>query len=183
MLKDSVILKCAPTMAGLKTGNLFGYPVTDQATLVRELGELNRSLVPRGVRLVLLRYDGSRALLYMYRPSYLRRDMDSPLAREILNQLGYPTESVARCITELKSRLDTGDDFPHEIGLFLGYPAVDVYGFIANKAQCAKCVGTWKVYGDVAEAQKRFRMYKKCTRCYQNSYARFNSFDRLIVAV
>lgn len=183
MLKDNVIAKCAPTMAGLKTANLFGYPCSDKEELYRSVRELNRILVPCHLRLMILKYDGQRALLYLCRPSYLMRDLSDPLAAEILSQLGYPVESVAHCIAELQARLTENAEFPHEIGLFLGYPPVDVYGFIMNKAQCAKCVGTWKVYGNVEEAEKKFRMYKKCTRCYQCSYARHNCFEKMVVAV
>ncbi len=38
--------------------------------------------------------------------------------------------------------------FPHEIGLFLGYPPEDVCGYIRNKGKCQKCTGHWQVYGD-----------------------------------
>ncbi|MBQ6336525.1 MAG: DUF3793 family protein [Ruminococcus sp.] len=183
MLIDTVIARSAPSLAGLKTANMFGYVCADKDQLIGEIRVINRTLVPRRARLILLSFDGRRALLYLYRPSFLRRDLAHPLAQEILSQLGYPTDNPARCLMELQRRVNESEEFPHEVGLFLGYPAVDVYGFIANKAQCAKCVGTWKVYGDAEEAEKRFRMYKKCTRCYQCSYARFASFEKLVVAV
>ena len=57
-----------------------------------------------------------------------------------------------------------GGDFPHEVGLFLGYPAEDVRGFIENRAAGCKCVGCWKVYGDVNAAKMRFASFEKCTR-------------------
>lgn len=67
-------------------------------------------------------------------------------------------------------RLGESDEFPHEIGLFLGYPVEDVKGFIENKASCAKCVGYWKVYGDEEKAQKLFNQYKKCTGVYKKQW-------------
>ncbi len=183
MLTETVVARCAPTLAGLKTANLFGYMCSDKAKLIEAIRKLNRVLTCRRARLILLSYDGKRALLYLYRPCYLERDLAQPLARQILSQLGYPVESAALCLTELRKRLVEYDEFPHEIGLFLGYPAVDVYGFMENHARCAKCVGTWKVYGDVEEAERKFRMYQKCTRCYQHSYERFRSFEKLVVAI
>lgn len=51
-------------------------------------------------------------------------------------------------------------DFPHEIGLFLGYPLEDVQGFIENRAEGYKCVGCWKVYGDEEYAKQEFRAIK-----------------------
>lgn len=41
----------------------------------------------------------------------------------------------------------------------LGYPAEDVQGFIENETKECKCVGCWKVYGDVEQAQKKFEQY------------------------
>ena len=86
-----------------------------------------------------------------------------------------------RRMQELVRRLNRGKDFPHEIGLFLGYPAEDVSGFIRHGARCAKCVGTWKVYGDEESARKKFALYQKCTRLYCEAYRKHNNLDRLLV--
>ena len=51
-------------------------------------------------------------------------------------------------------RLGQAAEFPHEIGLFLGYPPEDVQGFLENRL--CKCVGCWKVYGDEQAAQNGF---------------------------
>ena len=48
-------------------------------------------------------------------------------------------------------------------------------------ADKAKCVGTWRVYGDEEAAKKKFALYKKCTRVYKDAYRRHNSFERLVV--
>ena len=84
--------------------------------------------------------------------------------------------------THLIRRLSRSEDFPHEIGLFLGYPCEDVRGFIDNKAACAKCVGCWKVYGDEEKAKKQFERFKKCTRIYQQQWADGKPLTRLTVA-
>ena len=74
------------------------------------------------------------------------------------------------------------DEFPHEIGLFLGYPPEDVRGFIEEGAAKCKCTGCWKVYGDVERAQKLFAAYKKCTAVYQKQHAQGKSIEQLTVA-
>ena len=53
-------------------------------------------------------------------------------------------------------------EFPHEIGLLLGYPAADVEGFIENKGQDSLYSGYWKVYDDVEHAKRLFDAYNKC---------------------
>ncbi len=156
MSEELVVEQCSPTMAGLKTGNLFSCPAEDTRTLWQSIRRLNQRLVPCGIRLVPVKSLGDRELIYMYRPEKLRRDLREQGARAILREKRYPTEDPERCVVELVRRLNRGKDFPHEIGLFLGYPAEDVSGFIRHGARCAKCVGTWKVYGDEESARKKF---------------------------
>ena len=86
------------------------------------------------------------------------------------------------CLRRLFERLRTSEAFPHEIGLFLGYPPEDVEGFIAQRT-CAKCVGCWKVYGDVERAQRLFARYAHCTDIYLRKFAQGRDIERLTVAV
>ena len=50
------------------------------------------------------------------------------------------------------------------------------------KKRKAKYSGMWKIYGDTEKAKKRFDVYRKCTKLYQDAYTRHNSIDRLVVA-
>ena len=182
MCEELLVEQCAPTMAGLKTGSLFSCPKEDRAELLRSIRSLNARLVPRGLRILPVKTVGDRELIYLYRPARLRRDLEDALAAELLAERRYPAGGADRCVAELVRRLNRETDFPHEVGLFLGYPPQDVEGFIREHAREAKCVGAWKVYGDVASAQRRFDLYKKCTRVYREAYKKHNSFDRLIVS-
>lgn len=69
-------------------------------------------------------------------------------------------------------RMRTSRGFPHEVGLFLGYPPEDVLGFVCNRARNYKAVGLWKVYGDTQRALSRFEACRKCT---EESIDRFKS--------
>ena len=75
MFENLVVSQCAPTMAGLKTGNLFTCPFAGKDILHKNLRRLNEALVPRGARILPLRYGESRVLLYMYRPGQLKKDL------------------------------------------------------------------------------------------------------------
>ena len=60
-------------------------------------------------------------------------------------------------------RLRENDEFPHEIGLFLGYPIEDVVGFIRYAGKGCKLSGLWKVYGDAEAASRLFdRLSRVC---------------------
>ena len=90
-------------------------------------------------------------------------------ARDILLSKGYSCESVESDIVHLIRQICSQNTFPHEIGLFLGYPPVDVKGFMEDTRKGVKCVGYWKVYGDKEKAEKTFSSYKKCTEVYKNT--------------
>ncbi len=182
MSEDSIVYHCAPTLAGIKTGNLFSAEFHSKDELIHFARTVNRQLTHKGLRFLLMRADEKRALFYLYRPSALQRDLQSSTARKILTKRGYNPQNCDVCVAELARRLRTANEFPHEIGLFLGYPPEDVYGFIHNKASDYKCVGCWKVYGDENAARQTFAKYKKCTNVYCQQWKKERNIERLAVA-
>lgn len=182
MSEGYLIRNCSPTLAGLKTASLFTCPYVCREELLTSLRQMNRRLRSKGLRLVPLRFSEKNALLYLYRPSRLTADMHCPLAHRLLTEKGYDTVSCHRCVAQLRQRLDQQADFPHEIGLFLGYPPEDVQGFMELGPDRCKCTGCWKVYSDVESAQKKFAQYKKCTRVYCQQWENGRDIERLTVA-
>ncbi|MBR1457514.1 MAG: DUF3793 family protein [Oscillospiraceae bacterium] len=183
MSEDVLVQCCAPTLAGLKTGSLFSFSYATRAEMASDIRQLNRLLAPRGLRILPLRYTNGHALLYLFRPAGLRRDLGDKTAKEILTAAGYDDLRVEPCVQRLRKRLLEGADFPHEIGLFLSYPPEDVRGFIDNKAKNYKCIGYWKVYGDETRAQQTFEKYKKCTDSYCRSLRAGCCLAQLAVSV
>ena len=171
----------APTLAGLKTGNLFPCSFDDRKAFQEDLRQINRVLVPRGLRLIPLRLEEHKALLYLFRPASLDRDLADETARDLLKQAGYEDLRQRPCLRELTKRLRAREDFPHEIGLFLSYPPEDVRGFICHQGKCSKCTGCWKVYGDEAAAKERFAAYKTCTADLCQRHADGDSLEHLTV--
>lgn len=182
MSEEYVIRHCAPTLAGLKTASLFGCPYESKEALLASIRQMNRKLCAKGLRVLPLRFSEKRALIYLYRPRQLRHDLADSTAAGLLRRCGYNTESCDRCVVQLARKLRRQEDFPHEIGLFLGYPVEDVCGFIENNAGGCKCVGCWKVYGDEEAAKKKFAQYKKCTKVYCDQWAKGKAIERLTVA-
>ncbi len=181
MAVDDVIRHGAPTLAGLKTGNLFPCSFTDRGELLAQLRLVNRVLVPRGLRLLPLRLGEDRGLLYLFRPARLSRDLAEREAGRILDRAGYRERDWIPCLRELRRRPGAGEDFPHEIGLFLGYPPEDVRGFIEHRGRNCKCAGCWKVYGDPDKARRRFSAYRRCTGNYCRRRAKGATLEALTV--
>ena len=105
------------------------------------------------------------ASLFRYQPA---PGQDAGTADELLDQLA--------------ERLCCEGDFPHEIGVFLGYPLADVIGFIQNRGKNFTACGYWKVYTDPTAAQAEFDRYKKCERIYARCYYNGTPIRRLTVA-
>ena len=104
------------------------------------------------------------ALIYVYRLKDLESDFSNELSRKLLQEYGYDSSDIHSSLERLSSKMIDYQEFPHEIGLFLGYPPEDVKGFIDNKASNYKAVGYWKVYGDVDKAIECFRKYRSCQK-------------------
>lgn len=122
-------------------------------------------------------------MIYVFRKMGLEKDLRDEQANRYLKKLGYNTDSTDEVLNFLKKRICTQDDFPHEIGFFLGYPPEDVVGFIENNGKNFKFCGCWKVYSDVNEAEKRFHMYRKCRDVYKKIYSCGKSVNMLTVPV
>ena len=183
-MSDEVFVQCcAPTLAGLKTGSMFSFPYPDRGCMIADVRSLNRTLASRGICVLPRRYRAGKALLYVFRPGKLRRDLKEKEARELLRRAGYAEDNLAPCLNRLRERLNSGEDFPHEVGLFLSYPPEDVRGFIDNKAKNYKLSGQWKVYGDESRALALFEKYRKCTQSYCAFFQAGFGVERLAVAL
>ena len=180
-MSDEIVIRCcAPTLAAIKTGSLFSSPFESREEMTASLRTINRSLLSKGVCAIPLRYENGKALIYLYRPSMLEEDLLNPVAAELLKDAGYPGGSASGHIAWLIRRLNESKSFPHEIGLFLGYPAVDVRGFIRH-GEC-KCSGVWKVYeSDTAQAERAFARCRHCKKAYLQRNREGWSLSRLTI--
>ena len=127
---------------------------------------LQLMLAPRGVCVTVLRFDGSGTLIYVFRPNRLEEALARPGVSEFLARYGYEPAGAAGMVAQLKRRYAECPSSPPEVGVFLDYPVEDVVGYIENSGKCCRCIGCWKVYGDVGAAEKRFASFKKCRDIY-----------------
>ena len=181
MSEETIIKHCSPTLAGIKTANMFSCTFESNEQMNSSIKKWNRILVKKGLRMLPLRFRDNKGLIYLYRPSRLYSDLKDSTACRLLEERGYG-EKPEHCVLKLIKRLAECEEFPHEIGLFLGYPPEDVCGFIEKGANGCKCVGCWRVYGDDKSAKKTFERYKKCTTLYSKLIEKGRSIERLTVA-
>ncbi len=182
MLEKYLIEHCAPTLASIKTASMFICPYESEENLMEQIRHWNEQLCIKGIALILLKKCNYSALIYVCRMSSLQADLKKPGTARFLKSCGYFSCEAEIAISDLKKRLLKSDGFPHEIGIFLGYPLGDVIGFIVNGGRNCKCCGCWKVYCNEAEAQKCFKKYKKCRDMYCRLWSKGRSVLQLTVA-
>lgn len=100
-------------------------------------------------------------LLLLYDRMLLGHVLQCEEVFSLLRSLEYKCApgDVDSCIAALKGRFS--GEFPHEIGLFLGYPPADVRAFMRDGGRESLVTGYWKVYSNVREATLKFHMFKR----------------------
>lgn len=181
MSSEQLVRNCAPTLAGIKTGSLYTLYISSEEDYRHDIAVLNRFMNRKGLRIVPLKVCETYVLIYLYRPSMLRRDLEDPLALKILSERGYSLKGPDRSVADLIKKMREGGQFPHEIGLFLGYPPSDVLGFIRSPNSGYIDVGCWKVYSNAESARAAFRRYRRCTEEYGRMYKSGRTLEQLIV--
>ncbi len=171
MSTDFIVYNCAPTLSGVKVGNLVAQKYNGEEEL-REFIEAQDSLLrSKGVHVIVLKLTAKTALIYVYRLKQLASLLSRSSVQNFLAKYGYKDFSVNGCLNYLKSRLLLSN-FPHEIGVFLGYPLDDIQCFIDKKGADCPCVGIWKAYNNIDRAKLIFELFSKCTasccRRYEN---------------
>ena len=172
-MEEYLITHCSPTLASLKPASLFLYYFMSKDELYESVAVWDAQFQKKGIRITILRENTDTALIYVYRPEAMIRELSRPEINVFLDQL----------LAELRIRLQASTEFPHEIGVFLGYPLQDVLGFIKNHGSNCKGMGDWKVYGDLGEAQKTFAKFKKCREIYADLWHQGRTIWQLTVAV
>ncbi len=179
---DQLLIRlCSPTFAGLKTGNLFSVDIKDREKFNAEVREFNRRFACKGIRMIPVKYSKKHVLIYVYRPKMLKRDFANEEVCRVLKEKGYSYSNADRCVAQLVKHLEQDSDFPHEIGLFLGYPVDDVLGFMRSSREGVKYTGVWKVYSNKDAALETFDRYKRCTEIYKKAHNNGVSLDELTV--
>ncbi|UNC93083.1 DUF3793 family protein [Candidatus Contubernalis alkaliaceticus] len=110
---------------------------------------------------------GRRQVLF-YHGAALDQTLNSYSVQLFLKSLGYPEnytlEGYLDCLVE-KLR---GESFPHEIGVFLGYPLKDVKGFLGYSSLEMVQVKGWRIYGNREPSLETYHKFKEAKEEFQN---------------
>jgi hypothetical protein len=151
-------MQCAPLITGLKISNLLNIRREDFVSMQKIIKDSQFSWY------LLLETEEKITVLLFHR-GRLENYLGKRQVREMLKQAGYANLSLGCILREFSIRyreyMETKNDFPHEMGLLLGYPTEDVEGFITHRGDDCLCVGYWKVYVNKDRKLKTFERFDK----------------------
>lgn len=176
--QDKLVVHSAPTLAHMKTANLFRINKEDFPNYEECLSYFNDKFMEFGLYITVLNQNDRSILIYVYQKNRLEHLLSNSQIRHFLSQYGYLSFNISDVLIHLKERLKD-NEFPHEIGIFLGYPLYDVKGFIKDKNQY-KIIGYWKVYGNIKNSRKIFDRYDRCIKAINNKISNGESLFEII---
>ena len=153
LFEQELVHHCSPAFAKLKPANLVCFQKQKFPNFDEDYKEYKTKLKKFGIEIEELCSCDKRHLVLVYQKDALEHQ---------LKRYGYPDGDLNTKLQFLSERLSKTNGFPHEIGLFLGYPLRDVLAFEHYKGEGAKLCGYWKVYFDVENAKKTFDIFDKC---------------------
>ena len=160
-IDDYLSFYCAPCLLGHKCANLFSIPFSMYRNGADRIAKLQND----GFILKLLYTLNNKVHLLLYSQNFMLKTLASREVKKALHFFGYEClgqDALQMLFEKLKffsNKMDS--QFPHEIGLFLGYPPQDVLQYYVNKGEGYIFSGYWKVYTNPLWAKAKFLQYDK----------------------
>ena len=175
--EQALLYYASPALCGIKPACLFSMQSTIENYIeaptslnaffeYKDLYDFQKEFNKQGRKIVPIKrvHSTSITLFFIYDERLLYNVLNAYDILAYLKQKGYTiTKGPYFILQELFSRLALNKDFPHEVGLFLGYPLEDVIAFENDKGHNSKYTGYWQVYGNVNKAYKTMQQYKACS--------------------
>lgn len=158
-LEVKIAGQCAPVLAGVKPSNM-------RVLENKHIRDVVRTLEGTGLSWRCLYAGEEKNIWLLYRKVALEEIVFRQEEWSFLAENGYEEERLDQMLIRLGQRFreyrKTQDvPFPHEMGVFLGYPMADVKGFIKHEGKNYLYSGYWKVYENVEERKELFKSYEQ----------------------
>lgn len=158
--ENILVQHCSPAIFGLKASNLISVSLDKCPNIENEIIKLNEMFNNR-ISFRILSKTNSSILVLVYKEAKLCRTIFNESNYEYLLNYSYPIEkNLDKYLIHLEKRL-ANSEFPHEIGVFLGYSLDDIMEYQNGNKNCLY-VGYWKVFKDKEKKLKIFNQFTKC---------------------
>jgi len=175
-VKEHICLN-APVIMGLKPAAIFTVTKAEKEIL-EEIFSKDSDLFIETL------YSGTKDSILLYRKDLMERQLAQKKIKRFLSslKLGYleGENSLCRFKERFRRYKEEGEIFPHEVGVFLGYPLWDIRAFIETPEKKAQFTGYWKVYFDPEGALKRFRLFDQCIKEFMDMAKRSESLSGMV---
>src|SRR6185369_6218622 len=161
-----VALETAEVLAEAKPASLLSIPNRERAcgrnlyTLWKEHG--HELLADTPLQACELVDRGSSLMILFSHKIHFRRHLARRDISALLKRAGHGINATPdEILQKLGEQLQQGQ-FPHEIGLLLGYPPKDVAAFMGLISIPFTCQGPWKIYGNPGESLRLAERFRHC---------------------
>ena len=163
-LEVKIANQCAPVLAGVKPSNML---VLEN----KHIRDVVRVLEGTGLSWRCLYAGEEKNIWLLYRKEAMEETVLGKEQMLFLREWGYEEDTLERMLMKFSQRFrqyrkDKNLPFPHEMGVFLGYPMADVKGFIKYEGKNYLYCGYWKVYENVEERKELFRTYEEILKVF-----------------
>lgn len=158
---------CMPTLLKSKPSNMVSFSKRYIESKSKFETILQQELDIFSVKYFVLYEDELTYIVLLYNEDLLKGLLKKNRSHYILKENGYKTEGefFEEDLLLFQERFYKYKGniigFPHEIGIFLGYPVKDVEEYIKHQGKNYLRCGYWKVYTNVEEADKTFRLFQR----------------------
>ena len=179
VFQKHLVVYGASTLARMKTGSLFRIDKEEIPNGKECVHYFNQLCSPFGYKICILSENETSLLVYVYHARKLKSLLSCSYIQNFLSNYGYRADSTDTALKHLQNRLENQTTFPHEIGIFLGYPIRDVQAFMVP---CKKCllIGYWKVYGNVKKSKKTFERFDCCRKTMETRIMQGESLQQIL---
>lgn len=158
VLDMQLAFQCAPVLMNYKISNLL---IVEKEKIKQVVQLFQKTQL--SCRLLMVSEEKSAFLVY--RESELVSYLERAEVWALMEAFGYENRQLSKILKEFSRRytqyVQADGEFPHEMGLLLGYPVEDVVGFIQNEGENFLYSGYWKVYTNLSEALEHFERYNQ----------------------
>lgn len=160
------LLEClGPVILNIKPAELLNIGHNKNPGCWREFKNL--LIMHPDIELLEIREINNREQVLFYNRNVLNERLSDPINYNFLERINYPrSATLEKCLEHLVQKIRS-IDFPHEIGLFLGYPLKDVLGFMGLASLPYIKTQGWKVYGNEKLSDQWYERYQSARKLMQ----------------
>lgn len=168
-----------PVILGSKPSEILNISINDELrnSKLQEIENFFSDCIKISYK-VINTCDGGTRILFVNKNS-LANVLSNKKCVNFLKFIGYPANANVNDYLDILINKLHSKDFPHEIGIFLGYPLKDVVGFMGYGNYKFYKTKNWRIYGDPSISEKVYNNFIEDRKKMKN-LLRYNSLDSLL---